>query len=62
MRGGLRHNGRVLKKVFLLLLVGFAIYYLLSTPADAADFVSSSFSGIMDAFERVGVFFNELIN
>ena len=62
MSRGLRHNGRVLKKVFLLLLVGFAIYYLLSTPADAADFVSSSFSGIMDAFQRVGVFFNELVN
>ena len=62
MRGGLRHNGRVLKKVFLLLLVGFAIYYMLSTPDDAANFVSSSFSGIMDGFQQVGVFFNELVN
>lgn len=62
MSRGLRHNGRVLKKVFLLLLVGFVIYYLLSTPADAADFVSSSFGGIMDAFQRVGVFVNELVN
>ena len=62
MRGGVRHNGRVLKKVFLLLLVGFAIYYMLSTPDDAANFVSSSFGGIMDAFQRVGVFFNELVN
>jgi hypothetical protein len=62
MLGGLRHNGRVLKKVFLLLLVGFAIYYLLSTPDDAANFVSSSFSGIMDGFQQVGVFFNELVN
>ena len=62
MRGGLRHNGRVLKKVFLLLLVGFAIYYMLSTPDDAANFVSSSFGGIMDAFQQVGVFFNELVN
>jgi hypothetical protein len=52
----------VLKKVFLLLLVGFAIYYLLSTPDDAANFVSSSFTGIMDAFQQVGVFFNELVN
>ncbi len=62
MRGGVRHNGRVLKKVFLLLLIGFAIYYLLSTPDDAADFVSSAFSGIIDAFQQVGVFFNELTN
>lgn len=52
----------MLKKVFLLLLVGFAIYYLLSTPGDAADLVSSSFSGIIDGFERVGVFVNELVN
>lgn len=46
----------------MLLLVGFAVYYLLSTPADAADFVSSAFGGIMDAFQRVGVFFDELVN
>ena len=46
----------------MLLLVGFVIYYLLTTPADAADFVSSSFGGIMDGFERVGVFVNELVN
>ena len=52
----------MLKKVFLLLLIGFAIYYLLSTPADAADFVTSAFGGIMDAFQRVGVFFNELVD
>lgn len=52
----------MLKKVFLLLLIGFAIYYLLTTPADAADFVSTSFGGIMDGFARVGVFFNELID
>ncbi|WP_201299497.1 hypothetical protein [Aeromicrobium sp. 9AM] len=52
----------MLKKVFLLLLIGFAIYYLLSTPDDAADFVSSAFSGIIDAFQQVGVFFNELTN
>jgi len=52
----------VLKKVFLLLLVGFAIYYLLSTPDDAANFVSNAFGGIMDAFQQVGVFFDELTN
>jgi hypothetical protein len=52
----------VLKKVIMLLVVGFAIYYLLTTPADAADAVSSAFSGTMDAFQRVGVFFDELVN
>jgi len=59
---GLRQNGDVLKKLLLLFLVGFAVYYLLSTPADAADFVSTSFGGIMDGFQRVGVFVNELVN
>jgi hypothetical protein len=54
------HNGRVLKKIFLLLVVGFIIYYLLNTPASAADAVSDAFGGIMDAFEQIGVFFNEL--
>jgi hypothetical protein len=50
----------VLKKLITLLLVGFVIYYLLNTPASAADVVSDAFDGIMDAFKQVGVFFNEL--
>lgn len=50
----------MLKKVIALLLVGFIIYYLLNTPASAADAVSNAFDGVMDAFEQIGVFFNEL--
>jgi hypothetical protein len=50
----------VLKKIITLLIVGFIIYYLLNTPASAADAVGDAFDGIMDAFEQIGVFFNEL--
>lgn len=50
----------MLKKILLLLVVGFVIYYLLNTPASAADVVSDAFDGIMDAFQQIGVFFNEL--
>lgn len=50
----------MLKKIITLLLVGFVIYYLLNTPASAADVVSDAFDAIMDAFQQIGVFFNEL--
>lgn len=50
----------MLKKVITLLIVGFIIYYLLNTPASAADAVSDAFGGIVDAFGQIGVFFDEL--
>lgn len=56
-----RHTDRVLKKVITLLVVGFIIYYLLNTPASAADAVSDAFGAVMDAFRQFGVFFNELV-
>ena len=55
------HNEVVLKKVIALLVVGFVVYYLLNTPASAADVVSDAFGAIMDAFRQFGVFFNELV-
>ncbi|MBD8605660.1 hypothetical protein IFT73_02225 [Aeromicrobium sp. CFBP 8757] len=51
----------MLKKVIALLVVGFVIYYLLNTPASAADAVSDAFGAIMDAFRQFGIFFNELV-
>jgi hypothetical protein len=51
----------VLKKVIALLVVGFIVYYLLNTPASAADAVSDAFGAIMDAFRQFGIFFNELV-
>ena len=53
----------VLKKVFVLLVVGFAVYYLLTTPADAADCREQLRSaGSWTPSSQVGVFFNELVN
>lgn len=51
----------MLKKVIVLFVVGFIIYYLLNTPANAADVVSDAFGATMDAFGQVRVFFNELV-
>ncbi|MCW2825234.1 MAG: hypothetical protein JWQ91_2151, partial [Aeromicrobium sp.] len=45
----------MLKKVILLLVIGFALYYLLTTPADAAEVVGDAFGAIMDAFRQIGV-------
>lgn len=58
--GRLRLNGRVLKKVIALLVVGFAVYYLLTAPEGAAESVRNAFSAVMDAFSQVMVFVNKL--
>ncbi|GAA2082263.1 hypothetical protein GCM10009821_23800 [Aeromicrobium halocynthiae] len=50
----------MLKKVLLLLVVGFVVYYLLTAPAGAADAVSGAFTAIIDAFGQIFIFFNEL--
>ncbi len=54
-------NGLVVKKVIMLLVVGFGVYYLLTAPAGAADAVSNAAGAVMDAFSQVGVFVNELV-
>lgn len=51
----------VVKKVVVLLVVGFGVYYLLTAPSGAADAVSNAASAVMDAFSQVGVFVNELV-
>ena len=48
-------------QLITLLVVGFAVYYLLTAPAGAADAVSNAFGAVMDAFSQVGVFVNELV-
>lgn len=52
----------MLKKVITILVIGFAIYYLLTAPAGAAESIRNAFDAIMDAFGQVMVFFNELIS
>jgi hypothetical protein len=51
----------VLKKVAGLLVIGFAVYYLLTAPDAAADAVSGAAGAVMDAFGQVGVFVDELV-
>jgi hypothetical protein len=49
-----------MKKVFALLVVAFAVYYLLTAPTGAADAVSGAASAVIDAFGQVGIFVNQL--
>lgn len=51
----------MLKKLLVLIVVGFALYYLLSTPAGAADVVRGAFDATLNAFAQIGVFLGELI-
>lgn len=50
-----------MKKVLTLLVIGFAVYYLLTAPQGAADAVSNAFGAVIDGFGQVGVFVNELV-
>lgn len=52
----------MLKKLLAVLVVGFAIYYLLTAPAAAADAVDGAFSAVIEAFGNVGVFVQELFD
>ncbi len=49
------------KKILLLLVVGFAIFFLLSQPVGAADSVRAAAGGFGDAFTQVATFLRELI-
>ncbi len=40
--------------------MGFAVYYLLTTPAEAADAVGGAFDAVIEAFGNIGVFVQEL--
>lgn len=51
---------RVLKKLLLLAVVGFALYYLLTTPASAAEVVQGAADATLEAFGQVGVFVSSL--
>lgn len=60
--GGFRLNGLVLKKVFVLLVAGFAVYYLLTAPEGAAEAIRNAFNAVMDAFGQIMVFANNLLS
>lgn len=46
----------------MLLVVGFAIYYLLTAPAGAADAVRNAFGAVLEGFGQVMVFANNLFS
>ena len=50
----------MVKKAVILFVVGFGLYYLFSTPADAAAAVRGAFDAAINAFGQVGVFVSEL--
>jgi hypothetical protein len=52
----------VIKKVLTLLVVGFAVFYLLTEPAAAADALSGAVGGVLSAFDNVTVFVQELLS
>ncbi|MGZ5368968.1 hypothetical protein [Aeromicrobium sp.] len=52
----------MLKKVVVLLVAGFAVYYLLTAPQGAAEAVRNAFNAVLDAFGQIMVFFNELLS
>ncbi len=50
----------MLKKLAVLLVAAFVVYYLLTAPQGAADAVSGAISAVMDAFGQLFVFVEEL--
>lgn len=55
-------NRRVLKKVLVLLVAGFAVYYLLTAPEGAAVAIRNAFNAVIDAFGQIMVFSNKLLS
>lgn len=51
----------MLKKLLVLLVVGFVLYYLLTTPDGAADVVRGALDATLDAFSQIGVFITSLV-
>lgn len=48
------------KKAIVLLVIGFAVYYLLTAPQGAADSVRGAFGAIIGGFGQVMTFVNRL--
>ena len=49
-----------MKKLLTILVIGFAVYYLLTAPAGAAESIRDAFNGLLDAFGQIMVFVQEL--
>ena len=48
------------RKVLLVLLVGFVLFYLIQRPVSAAGAVRTVFAAVGAAFRSIVVFFNSL--
>ena len=51
---------RLVKKILLILLVGFIVYYLVMQPTGAAEAVRTVFGAIARAFTSIMTFFSAL--
>ncbi len=49
-----------MKKLAVLLVAAFVVYYLLTAPAGAADAVSGAAEAVMSAFGQLFIFVDEL--
>ena len=52
----------MLKKALLLLVVLFAVFYLLTRPEGAASAVEGAAAAIIEAFESMARFFTSLVS
>ena len=50
------------KKIVLYMVIVFALYTIITSPARAADLVQIGFEGISDSAQAVGKFMTELVN
>lgn len=50
----------MIRKVIVLLAIGFAAFYLLSAPVGAADSIKGAFTAVIDGFEQVMRFADRL--
>jgi hypothetical protein len=50
------------KKIGLYVVIVFALYTIITSPARAADLVQIGFEGISSAAQGVGHFMTELVN
>ena len=46
----------------MLLVAGFAVYYLLTAPEGAAVAIRNAFNAVIDAFGQIMVFSNKLLS
>ncbi|WP_353827896.1 hypothetical protein [Agromyces sp. SYSU T0242] len=51
-----------IKRIVLALVIGFALFYTITRPEDAAAAVQGAFEAVWGAIEAVGRFFTSLVS